>query len=211
MNKNILGLLIATTMSATTSAEAQKPLDFYVLSLSWSPEFCVSHPRDNQCTRQYGFVLHGLWPQYQQGYPESCSNQPMPGALVQSYSGLYPSNGLAFHEWKKHGTCSGLSPQDYLQFSTQVKQQFHEPEALKALTQPLRVTSEQLSAQIIAANPTLNAQAIAFACTGGGRFLQEVYVCLDKTGANPVQCSNDMQRRSRRSCGQPDFLIRNVR
>jgi ribonuclease T2 len=201
------GLLLATT---STMAKDQKPFDFYVMSLSWSPEFCQSHPREQQCTRQYGVVLHGVWPQYQSGYPQSCSRESMPGKLVHEFAGLYPNDGLAFHEWKRHGTCSGLSPQDYLQFSQQVKQNFIEPNELKSLTKPLRVTSEQLSQKIIAANPKLNNQSLSYTCTGRGRFLQEIHVCLDKTG-NALACSDEIQRKSRRSCGQADFLIRNVR
>ncbi|MGI9404557.1 MAG: hypothetical protein ACR2OF_08650, partial [Hyphomicrobium sp.] len=45
--------------------------DYYALVLSWSPTECLTSTRgrsDAQCARRdgkrYGFVLHGLWPQY---------------------------------------------------------------------------------------------------------------------------------------------------
>src|SRR5205823_13549256 len=57
--------------------------DFYVLALSWSPSFCEASgergtPPQQQCgARPYSFVVHGLWPQYERGFPEFCQ-QPAP-------------------------------------------------------------------------------------------------------------------------------------
>src|ERR1700742_1117182 len=57
--------------------------DFYVFSLSWSPSFCESGGgrgnSDEQCNRgrPFAFVVHGLWPQYERGFPENCE-QPAP-------------------------------------------------------------------------------------------------------------------------------------
>src|SRR5262249_40589503 len=54
--------------------------DYYVLSLSWSPSFCetaTGNARRQQCgTRPFSFVVHGLWPQYERGFPESCLAPP---------------------------------------------------------------------------------------------------------------------------------------
>lgn len=211
MKKHFLSLVLLLLTSKALLAGQQREFDFYVLSLSWSPEYCEAHPAERQCGRGYGLVLHGLWPQYQTGYPEFCSREPMKPKWVKEFSGLYPNEGLAFHEWKRHGSCSGLSPRDYLQFSQQLKQSFVEPGALKNLSKPLRITASQLNQEIVAANPGLSAQSISFSCTGAGRFLQEIYLCFDKTGDKGVACSADMQKRSRRSCGQADFLVRNVR
>ncbi len=211
VTKFLLSLFIAFIVCKPLLAAEQKSFDFYVLSLSWSPEFCDSHPRERQCGRGYGLVLHGVWPQYQSGYPQSCRKTRMPARLAREFADLYPSEKLVFHEWKKHGTCSELTPRAYLQFSQKLKQGFIEPTALKNLTKPLRTTATQLKQQIVSTNPYLNSEAIAFSCAGSGRFLQEIYVCLDKSGTGPVECSTELQRRSRRSCGQADFLIRNVR
>src|SRR5688500_8715794 len=43
--------------------------DYFVMALSWSPTWCLGHPQDRgQCDgRGYGFILHGLWPQYERG------------------------------------------------------------------------------------------------------------------------------------------------
>src|ERR1700757_3860920 len=81
--------------------------DYYVLALSWSPEFCHSHPSNVQCSGHSGFVVHGLWPQFVHGYPEHCSMQP-DLANPSSMTDLMPDPSLVAHEWATHGTCSGL-------------------------------------------------------------------------------------------------------
>jgi ribonuclease T2 len=207
---SVRSLLILATLCVPVQA-AQKPFDYYVLSLSWSPEFCSAHPKDSQCTRHYGLVLHGLWPQYNKGYPQSCSNEWIEKSLIGKFPDLYPSEKLAIHEWQKHGTCSGLAPVDYLKLSQKLKKSVLTPNVLQNLSKPLRVTSSQLNTLIRSSNPKLKADAIVFACADGGRFLQEIYVCFDKKGGVSIACGVDIQRRSRLSCGRSDFLIRNVR
>ena len=99
--------------------------DFYVLSLSWSPSFCeAAEERGNgrrtrgQCGgRPFSFVVHGLWPQYEHGFPEYCQ-QPSPRLarnIMVSMLDLMPAPGLIYNEWDKHGTCSGLSPRAYFE------------------------------------------------------------------------------------------------
>ncbi len=87
--------------------------DYYLLTLSWSPEFCHSHAEKPECqSGHHGFVVHGLWPQYVDGYPEHCSNAPgltNPGDMTD----IMPDEGLVAHEWSTHGTCSGLEAEDY--------------------------------------------------------------------------------------------------
>ena len=71
----LLGLSSHHHMRQQFSGEPGK-FDYYVLALSWSPEFCHSHPANAQCSGHFGFVVHGLWPQFVDGYPEHCSTQP---------------------------------------------------------------------------------------------------------------------------------------
>src|SRR6202034_187890 len=97
--------------------------DFYVLSLSWSPSFCAEAAERHaersasvQCrARPYSFVVHGLWPQYDKGFPELCQ-QPSPRlyhGIVSAMLDLMPAPRLVYNEWDKHGTCSGLAPRAY--------------------------------------------------------------------------------------------------
>src|SRR5437763_15696110 len=104
----------ASSPSAVAASSGQQQrraaaqFDFYLLNLSWSPEFCHSHPSAAECAMHSTFVLHGLWPQNRDGsYPQNCSSAPGPADPSQ-YSELYPDPSLLRHEWAKHGTCSGL-------------------------------------------------------------------------------------------------------
>lgn len=94
--------------------------DYYLLTLSWAPEFCATHTSNassSECDpkRHYGFVVHGMWPENKDGsYPESCAPaQPVSQAIVQQMLPIMPARGLIQHEWATHGTCSGLSSSDY--------------------------------------------------------------------------------------------------
>lgn len=100
----LLGMLLAPWFSSAVQAKGEAgEFDYYAMALSWSPEHCAIKPADrDQCSRQLGFVLHGLWPQYQRGYPSSCSRERLDPAMEQQFAGLYPSRFLYRHEWEKH-------------------------------------------------------------------------------------------------------------
>ncbi|WP_024296836.1 ribonuclease T2 family protein [Methylomicrobium lacus] len=204
-------LLLAAVFASPAGAEPRKSFDYYVMSLSWSPEFCDTHPKEKQCSLGYGLVLHGLWPQYQRSYPEFCDSRPLPGQLVRKYADLYPSKGLIYHEWEKHGTCSGLAPGEYLQLSETLKQRIKTPPALQNLAKPLRTDTKQLTQFVVAANPGLAADAVAISCTGKQRYLEEIYVCYDSSGAKAISCAEDVQKKSLKSCGKSGIVVRNIR
>lgn len=186
--------------------------DYYAMVLSWSPEHCAIKPGDReQCARKLGFVLHGLWPQYQRGYPASCTRERLDADMEQQFAGLYPSRFLYRHEWEKHGTCSGLSQEAFHQLASDLRQKVKIPAAYQSPEEPLRKNSFQLKADLASANEWLAPDNITVACADGGRFLREIYICINKQGTDAVPCSDEMQKRERRSCGQPDFLLRSVR
>lgn len=186
--------------------------DYYAMALSWSPEHCAIKPGDReQCARKQGFVLHGLWPQYQRGYPASCTRERLDADMEQQFAGLYPSRFLYRHEWEKHGTCSGLSQEAFHQLASDLRQKVKIPAAYQSPEEPLRKNSFQLKADLASANEWLAPDNITVACADGGRFLREIYICINKQGTDAVPCSDEMQKRERRSCGQPDFLLRSVR
>src|SRR5690606_25053211 len=112
--------------------------DFYVLSLAWSPSYCALHgpgAPDQQCgeAQDRAFIVHGLWPQFEHGYPESCENehpQRVPYALLEPMLDIMPSSGLIGHQWRKHGTCTGLDQEGYLRATRQAFHRIAVPEAL---------------------------------------------------------------------------------
>ena len=186
--------------------------DYYAVALSWSPEHGAIKPADReQCARKLGFVLHGLWPQYERCYPSNCTRERLDPDMEGEFTDLYPSRFLYRHEWEKHGTCSGLSQQAFHQLASDLRQKVKIPAAYQSPEEPLRKTSFQLKADLASANAWLAPDNITVACADGGRFLREIYICVNKEGTDAVTCSAEMQKRERRSCGQPDFLLRSVR
>ena len=161
--------------------------DFYLLSMSWSPEFCATHPSSPECSAHPGFVVHGLWPQNDDGsYPERCSTAAGP-ANPQQYTNLLPTVSLVEHEWVTHGTCSGLAPDAYF---GEIGTAFHEiriPAAFVNASQPMKVPPSAIVGQFQAANPSLPPGSIAISC--GNNFLTAVEVCLSKT-LQPEVCQN---------------------
>jgi len=188
--------------------------DFYVLALSWSPDYCASagasDPQQCSLGRRLGFVLHGLWPQYNKGYPSYCSTAKLPASAKAMFPALYPSPALYDHEWDKHGTCSGLTPEQYLALSQKLRDAVAIPAAYRAPDQPFRVTVGRVKKDFATANPGLGEGSLAVHCSGSGRYLQEVYVCLFGDG-QPATCSSEIQRDAARACQAADFLVRNVR
>lgn len=155
--------------------------DYYVLSLSWSPTFCLTHQQDTQCTgKGYGFVLHGLWPQYAKGgWPQSCS----PGVRLTAAERdkgltLFPTRKLLEHEWAKHGTCSGLGAMGYLDASDRALGAVRIAQPLQPFSASHEFQAEDIIRLFRQSNPGIGADGVAVICRGPQ--LSEVRVCLDK-------------------------------
>lgn len=157
--------------------------DFYVLALSWSPGFCeISGSRSEQCDEGSGlsFVVHGLWPQFEQGYPSFCepSGRFAPRAAVEETKGLFPSDNLARYQWRKHGTCSGESPSGYFRAVRQARERVRIPDSLRRLESEARVMPAEIERAFMNANPGLRPDMISVSC--GRRILQEVRICFER-------------------------------
>ncbi len=170
-------------------ALAQQPgppgrFDAYVLALSWSPTFCEGRggrSESEQCgTRRFGFVVHGLWPQYRQGgWPERCAVAGgLPRDVVESMLPLMPSRRLIEHEWRTHGTCDGTAPEAYFAKARAVRARVTIPEPFRAPEAPVTVSAVAVERAFIAVNPGLTADSLVVTCRG--RFVAEVRVCLDR-------------------------------
>jgi ribonuclease T2 len=188
--------------------------DFYVMDLSWSPDYCadsnVDDPQQCRIGKKLGFVLHGLWPQYTRGYPSDCSNATFPQDVQAKFPNLYPSPKLYTHEWDKHGTCSGLKPAEYLALSKTLKDSIAIPKSYQSPAKAFRATVDDLKTALVEVNSSLSEDALAVQCSGSGRFLKELYVCFSREG-QPTACSTEIQNDAAKSCGKVDFLVRNVK
>ncbi|HYC17132.1 MAG TPA: ribonuclease T2 [Pseudolabrys sp.] len=188
--------------------------DFYVLALSWSPSYCEAAENrrpnrapDRQCSgRPFAFVVHGLWPQYERGFPSYCQ-VPAPRlnrTIVGSMLDLMPSPHLIFHEWDQHGTCSGLSPQAYFENVRRARALVKIPPEYLELNRPITVTSGEVAEAFIKTNPGLSQKAMAVSCDR--RRLTEVRVCLGKDFS-----FHDCPEIARRTCRLDTIAVPAVR
>ena len=197
MRKSIVHTVFAAAILAASAASALAQdsrqneagqFDFYVLSLSWSPSFCAAAAERGgagaaglQCgARSYSFVVHGLWPQYDRGFPEYCQ-VPAPRldrGTVSSMLDLMPAPHLIFNEWDRHGTCAGLSPRAYFETVRKARAVVKIPPEYVDLQEPLSVTPTAVEDAFIKANPGLAADDMAVGCDN--KRLTEIRLCLSK-------------------------------
>lgn len=171
---------------APSIARADSPgdFDFYVLSLSWSPTYCAGEGRNDrfQCGgRPFAFVAHGLWPQNERGYPRDCASprgSGVPRAIVDSMLDIMPSPGLVRHEWRAHGTCSGLNQAQYFDLVRRAFDRVRIPAPFVDVDDYLTVSPFAVEAAFRAANPGLRTDGIAVSCDA--RRLKEVRICLTR-------------------------------
>lgn len=168
--------------------------DYYVMALSWSPTYCQTHPDEqDQCGHQgYGFVLHGLWPQYEKGGgPQHCASDDEPSRkTVAGALAFMPSKRLISHEWHAHGACTGLDPQHYFALADRAFAAVRVPPVLKAPRTDLQMRADDLRGALRNANPGLRDDMLSLHCSHGE--LVEVRICLDKDVA-PRRCGKRMR------------------
>lgn len=183
----VLGLWLALPLSAgAQDARQNEPgkFDHYVLALSWSPSFCDAageRAPQMQCgERPFSFVVHGLWPQYERGFPEFCQ-VPAPRLdrnIVSSMLDLMPAPRLVFNQWDKHGTCTGLQPRAYFETVRKARAVVKIPNDYLELATHLMVTPDEVEEAFVKANPGMSRAAISVTCDN--RRLREVRVCMSR-------------------------------
>lgn len=198
----LLAVLLLLVFSAPAPAQEAGPpgqFDYYVLSLSWSPTWCASKAgREDaeQCAapRPYGLVVHGLWPQYARGgYPAECAvEDQVPPPVVESMLPLMPSRKLIQHEWARHGTCAGTTPEHYFARTRQAFERVRLPRALAEPAGAQTLPVAEVEKMFAVVNPGLDGDAVAVVCRG--RYAAEIRLCLDKD-LNFRACGRDVRDR----------------
>jgi ribonuclease T2 len=207
----LLALAAGTASAQDRRQNAPGEFDFYVLSLSWSPSFCEEASERGrsgrstqvQCEgRPFSFVVHGLWPQYERGFPDYCQ-RPSPRLdrnVMSSMLDLMPAPGLIFSEWDKHGTCSGLGARAYFETIRKARAAVKIPPEYLELSEPKTVAPAEIEEAFIKVNPGLSTSAISVTCNRTR--LSEVRICMSK----------DLQFRAceeidRRACRRDEVLM----
>ncbi len=215
----VIGWFLAAALPAVAQDRRQgEPgqFDYYVLVLSWSPSFCADSAERNpdraarnpECggPRPFSFAVHGLWPQYERGFPEYCQ-VPAPRLnrnIVTGMLDLMPAPALIFHEWDRHGVCSGLSPNAYFETIRKARAVVKIPPQYMNPPSALTVSPQEVEDAFIAANPEMKPDGISISC--GSRRLGEVRICMTR----------DLQFRGceeieRRSCRRDNLIMPPVR
>lgn len=198
--RHLISLLTAALLAghALADEDIAGEFDYYVMALSWSPNWCAIEgdaKRSPQCDtgEDHGWVLHGLWPQYHQGWPDYCrtTHRNPPRSLTNDMADIMGTSGLAWHQWKKHGTCSGLSAKDYYALSREAYGRVTRPPVFRKLDQSVRLPASVVEQAFLKANPHLKPDMLTITCRDG--FIQEARVCLSRD-LNPVPCGRDVSR-----------------
>lgn len=196
----VKSLALACLCASPLMAEGERAgeFDYYVLSLSWSPTWCAleGDARNSpQChTREdFGWVLHGLWPQFHRGWPSFCNTieRNPPRSLSNSMADIMGTSGLAWYQWKKHGRCSGLSAEAYYALSRRAYESITRPPVFRKLDTTVTLPARVVEQAFLAANPALEPDMITITCRDG--YIQEARICLSKS-LDPVPCGQDTVR-----------------
>lgn len=200
----LLLLLFSTTL-ARADGERAGEFDYYVLSLSWSPTWCALEGEARgspQCDRPLGWVLHGLWPQYERGWPANCPTVHRNPSRTQTeaMADIMGTSGLAWYQWQKHGRCSGLAAEDYYRLARLAYDRVNRPEVLRKLDRPVKLPASVIEEAFLQANPGLTADMLTITCKDGR--IQEARLCLTRD-LTPRPCAPDV----RRDCTMTNALL----
>lgn len=208
-------------LRSATDEKQNKKFDFYVLSMSYQPEFCYQHRRDDfaGCEAPLEFwrgslTLHGLWPEFKDGkYPSTCSDEKFNPETVDDlgedrFNTFWPNvkavdhsrSHYTFweHEWTKHGTCTGLSQDEY--FDTALKHFLPSPNIIRE-----NYGSSVRKADLLRAYSQDDYSKygdVILVCSGD--FLSEVRICVgrseDGEGSQRIACIPEVVQEG--NCGE---------
>ena len=204
-----LAVLILWAMPAFAEGEQAGEFDYYVLSLSWSPTWCALEGERRgspQCDRPFGWVLHGLWPQYERGWPSFCrtvQRDPSRGETA-AMEDIMGTPGAAWYQWKKHGRCSGLAPEDYFAAARAAFASVNRPEIFRRLPRALELPATVIEDAFIEVNPGWEPDMLTITCKSGR--IQEARLCLTRD-LEPRICGPDVVR----DCTMQDALMEPIR
>ena len=196
--RHLPAMLVALMLAGPAQADMAGDFDYYVLALSWTPNWCADEGddrRDARCERGagMGWGLHGLWPQHEKGWPSYCrtSHRDPTRAETAAMGRFMGSSGLAWHQWQKHGRCSGLSAQDYFIASARAMGKIALPEVFARIDKSVKLPVKVVEDAFLEANPGLRRDMVTVTCKD--RAVQEVRICLTRD-LEPRRCGADVIR-----------------
>lgn len=192
----ILAIFLGTQAIAAEPKNKAGAFDYYVLALTWSPNWCAIEGdarSAEQCDGpdRYGWALHGLWPQYERGWPANCATieQAPSRRMTRDMTDIMGSDGLAWHQWKKHGTCSGLSGAGYFDLARRAYESITRPNVFRKLDEPVKLAPKVIEAAFMRDNPLIKPDMITITCREN--YITEARICLTKD-LEPRTCGTDV-------------------
>lgn len=192
--------VLAVLLAGTAGAEGERAgaFDYYVMALSWSPNWCAREGDargSDQCDprHDHGWILHGLWPQYEEGWPSFCrTDQRDPTRReTAAMADIMGTSGLAWYQWQKHGRCSGLSAADYFAAARAAYDGVVRPPAFRRFGETIRLPAQVVEDAFAEANPGLTDDRMEITCAG--EMIAEVRICLTRD-LQPRDCGLDVRR-----------------
>lgn len=196
--RRIFLILLLSLTSAPVFAKGERAgeFDYYVLALSWSANWCAIEgdaKNSPQCdtSEDHGWIMHGLWPQFHRGYPSYChtAKRPPSRGMTNDMADIMGTGGLAWHQWKKHGTCTDLSASDYFTLSRQAYESTTRPLVFRKLDRTVKLPASVVEDAFVKDNPLLSRDEITITCRQG--YIQEARICLSRD-LTPVPCGRDV-------------------
>ena len=199
--------------------------DLYVLAYTFTPEFCYGNDYPG-CAKplpfwKNHFTLHGLWPQYSAGgYPQTCTTEAYDvnsakNVGMETMIQYWPDVQYAYddpeydqfweHEWSKHGTCSGLSQDDYFQTAINMIKSFGTPQSF--------IDAAGTTGTIDAAtlrNDMGGASYVSLQCLSG-KYIDGAYTCWKEENGVPTtqtECPSDVQQED--TCTSTTLTIQSI-
>jgi ribonuclease T2 len=200
-------------LSAASGASADRntpgAFDYYVLVLTWMPSYCRDESKgrkDRQCdgTKPHAFLLHGLWPQHEKGWPADCftGKRPwVPESVIAGMRDIMPSKSLVIHEYRAHGTCSGLAPAQYFAVARELYERIGVPSGFLAPGVNLD-SPDEVERAFLDANPWLKPEMISVTCRKA--HLLDIRVCFGRDRA-PRACG--VNEEQKRLCAAPKITV----
>ena len=210
------GAFAAIALASAPATQAASPVENYALAISWEPAYCISHGSYPECssetpTRQDNktFSLHGLWPQNESYCGVSSANKKLDedgkwsqlpavvlnasteAALQVAQPGT--QSYLDRHEWIEHGTCSGLSQQNYYTPMLAMLNSVNASNLGSTVSANVggHLTLAQLQAAAALDYGTYAKTDIEYLCvsSGGKSYLEEVRLHMHLPTTNPLPTS----------------------
>lgn len=203
--------VLALVASPACAQDRAGEFDYYVLSLSWSANWCALQG-DNRASPQcdddtaHGWVLHGLWPQFERGFPANCPRiHPNPSrAVTADMADIMGTSGAAWHQWNKHGVCAGVNADDYFALSRDAYERVVRPDVFRNLDKPVTLPASLIEDAFVRDNPDMPRDGLTVTCKSG--YIQEVRICLTRD-LEFRKCGAD----SRRDCTLTDAQFDPIR